>query len=348
MSDQTDQNTPGIDPPAVGARLAEVLDDPRWAELSASLIAGGKSNLTYRLRSDAGTVILRRPPTGRLLPKAHDMGREARVQRGLASTDVPVAEILHEEQAPDLIGAPFYVMQDVPGHICRDRLPEGYALDAESRMAMGWALIDTLVALHAVDLPAVGLDTYGHAEGFLARQIGRWTKQWELSQSEPVPALDELARRLAEDVPAAQATAIVHGDYRLDNCLMSPQDPGTINAVLDWELSTLGDPLADLAMTLFYWREPADELNAMVPAVSGLLPGFPSRAELAERYAQQSGLDLAELAFYEAFARFKFAVIAQGVRMRGRAGQMGGQDFSSMQDPVPMLADEGLQLLQNR
>lgn len=335
--------TPGLEVAAVGNRLAEVLDDAAWHGLRASLITGGKSNLTYRLTSDAGSVILRRPPTGNLLPKAHDMGREATVQRGLAGTDVPVARILHEETSPDVTGAPFYVMADVPGHVIRDRLPKGYAED-EQREAMAWALVDVLGALHTVDLDAAGLTDYGRPEGFMARQVGRWTKQWELAKEKDEPAVDELARRLADDVPQPQATAIVHGDYRIDNCIYATDDPGRIEAVLDWELSTLGDPLADLGMTLMYWAEPGDPVTGLVPTVTDA-PGFPPRALLAERYAGASGLDLSRLAYYEAFARLKFAAIAQGVTMRAKAGAMAGQDFSDHEGLAPALAEHGLAIL---
>ncbi|WP_018156254.1 phosphotransferase family protein [Demetria terragena] len=336
-------DTPGLEVSAVGARLAEVLDEAAWRDLSAALITGGKSNLTYRLSSAAGSVVLRRPPTGHILPKAHDMGREATVQRGLAQSAVPVAAILHEEVDESITGAPFYVMADVQGEVIRDVLPTGYA-DHGGREAMATALVDVLAALHTVDLDAAGLRDYGRPEGFMARQVARWTKQWELAKENEEPAVDELARRLAAGVPQAQSTAIVHGDYRIDNCIYDSADPGRIRAVLDWELSTLGDPLADLGMTLLYWAESGDPVTALVPSVTEQ-PGFPTRRELAERYAAVSGLDLTHLAFYEAFARLKFAAIAQGVSMRAKAGAMGGQDFSDHEGLAPALAEHGLAIL---
>lgn len=340
------QQLQGLDLPAVGARLADVLGDERWREPSASLITGGKSNLTFRITSDAGTVILRRPPTGRILPKAHDMGREAKVQRGLADTDVPTAPILHEETTTELIGAPFYVMGDVPGYVIRDETPQEFATD-EGRQALAWRLADTLAALHNVDLQAAGLTDYGRPEGFMARQVARWTKQWELAKDGEVPAVDELARRLAEGVPTAQADGIVHGDFRLDNCIVAPEQPPRVAAVLDWELSTLGDPLADLGMTLMYWSDPADPVAQMVPSVTGE-PGYPDRAALAERYAAGTGFDLAPLPYYEAFARLKFAAIAQGVSMRAKSGVMGDQEFADHGDVVPTLAEHGLAILDRK
>lgn len=336
-------DTPGLERGPVGRCLAEVLDEPAWETLQARLITGGRSNLTYRLTSAAGSVILRRPPTGNILPKAHDMGREARVQRGLAKTAVPVAEILHEDTTAEVTGAPFYVMSDVPGHVIRDHMPQGYA-DEGRRPAMADVLIDVLAALHTVDLEAAGLTGYGRPEGFMSRQVARWTKQWELAKEEDVSAVDELARRLGTDVPEPQAISIVHGDYRLDNCIFAVEDPARIEAVLDWELSTLGDPLADLGMTLMYWAGPDDPVTDMVPTVTGE-PGFPPRAQLAERYAASSGLDLSRLAYYEAFARLKFAAIAQGVTMRAKAGAMGDQDFSEHEGLAPALAEHGLAIL---
>lgn len=337
----------GLDLPAVTRRLAEVLDDPAWLGARASLITGGKSNLTFRIQHDHGSVVLRRPPTGPLLPKAHDMGREARVQRGLATTAVPVARVLHEETSDEVNGAPFYVMEDVQGRVIRDELPAGYADGPAEREQIAWALVDTLAALHTIDLDAAGLRDYGRADGFMERQVGRWTQQWELSKEHDVAEMDELARRLNADVPTAQRTAVVHGDYRLDNCILDADDPSLVRAVLDWELSTLGDPLADLGMTLMYWSSPDSPLQSVVPSVT-VDPGFPAREQLVERYANASGLDLQRLAFYEAFARLKFAAIVQGVSMRAKAGQMGEQTFTEHSDVVAPLAAEGLALLDGR
>lgn len=357
MSNRTSSDgLTGLDLPAVTRRLADVLDDPAWLGASARLITGGKSNLTFRIWHDGdgtgaadpatggASVVLRRPPTGPLLPKAHDMAREARVQRGLAGTAVPVARVLHEEPSEEVNGAPFYVMEDVPGVVIRDALPPGYAQTPGEREQLAWALIDTLATLHTVDLPAAGLSDYGRAEGFMERQVGRWTKQWELAKEHDVAEMDELARRLNADVPRPQRTAIVHGDYRLDNCIVDAADPSRVRAVLDWELSTLGDPLADLGMSLMYWSAPGSPMAAVVPTVT-TEPGFPGREQLVEHYASASGLDLGRLAFYEAFARLKFAAIVQGVSMRAKGGQMGDQEFADHGDIVGLLATEGLAVL---
>lgn len=327
----------------IGPELAHATGDERWRTFRATLIAGGKSNLTYELMSDAGSLILRRQPAGALLPSAHDMGRETRVQQALADTDVPVPRIVYSELTGKLLGATFYVMQAVPGHIIRSTLPGGYAESPADRVAMTHALVDALADLHAVEPKSVGLHDFGRAHGFIERQLRRWTSQWEQSKTHDVPAIDALGQRLRRRIPAAQRTTVVHGDYRLDNCVMHPTDPSVVAAVLDWELSALGDPLADLGLLLFYWRT-ADQHSALTPAVTHL-PGFPSREHIIERYATRSGLDVSDVGFYRAFAHFKFAVIAQGIAARVVAGAMGGQDFGDLNSEVEQTAEQGLALV---
>jgi aminoglycoside phosphotransferase (APT) family kinase protein len=304
------------------------------------MVSGGKSNLTFAVDGPAGGLIVRRPPTGALLPSAHDMGREARIQRALAGSAVPVAPVLLDDEG-DLIGVPCYVMRRVDGLVIRGDLPEDYAGEASERLAMSEAFIDTLAALHALRPETVGLADYGRSEGFLQRQVGRWAKQWEASRTSPVPVLEELGRRLAAQIPVSQAGSIVHGDYRLDNVIYAASDPGRIAAVLDWELSTLGDPLTDLGMLLLFWRQPGEPAISLIPGVTHL-DGFPSRTELINRYAERSTLDLNDLGFYEAFAHYKFAVIVQGVAARGRAGAMGGQHFGDLDQEILDLAEVGL------
>lgn len=325
----------------LGPVVAEAMGDQRWRSLDAALIAGGKSNLTFELTSEAGALILRRPPSGELLPSAHDMGREARIQKALAGTAVPVPRIVLEEATGDLLGVPFYVMEKVPGHVIRAEMPAGYAESTEEKHALSFALVDVLADLHAVDPDAVGLGDYGRPDGFLERQIRRWGGQWEKSKTHEVKAIDELGARLAKQLPAGQRAAIVHGDYRLDNCLMDLTDPGTVSAVIDWELSTLGDPLTDLGLLLFYWREPGEGQLALTPAVT-TTPGFPGRVDLAARYVERTGVGLEELAFYEALAHFKFAVIAQGIAARVAADGMAGQDFGDLDSEVLRIAEDGL------
>jgi aminoglycoside phosphotransferase (APT) family kinase protein len=326
----------------VGPALARALGDPGWRRLEASLVSGGRSNLTFELRSDAGEAVLRRPPDGPLLPRAHDMGREVRVQRALAGTAVPVAAILFEDVG-DLIGVPFYVMEKVDGYVVRT-LPDGWAESADERRAVGDVLVDTLADLHAVDPDEVGLTGFGRPSGLGERQVRRWSDQWERSKSRDVPAVDELARLLRASPPRGPGGAIVHGDFRIDNCLMGKQMPPTIKAVLDWELATLGEPLADLGLFLFYWRQPGDAKPALTPAPT-MQPGFPPRAYLAERYAKRTGADLSGLTSWVALAHFKSAVVAQGIAARVQAGSMAGQEFGNIGGEVDRIAAEGLALL---
>ena len=323
--------------------LIEATGQDAWASTEVELISGGKSNLTFLLRSAAGELILRRPPTGDLLPSAHDMAREARVQQGLVGTDVPVAQVVLAD-AGELIGIGCYVMEKVPGHVIRAELPDGYAEGPEQRRTMGLVFADTLAALHAVDPHAVGLDDYGRPEGFMARQVRRWSGQWEASRSHEVQEIDELGRRLAAAVPGQQRATIVHGDYRLDNVVFDAANSGRINAVLDWELSTLGDPLTDLGLLMLFWTGANDPAFTLIPSVTHL-PGVPTRDEMLERYAAASGADLSDMAFYQAFARYKFAVIAQGVQVRAAAGAMGGQDFGNLDDEIRQLGQTGLELI---
>jgi len=326
----------------VGPALARALGDPGWERLEASLVSGGKSNLTFELTSDAGEAVLRRPPDGPLLPRAHDMAREARVQRALAGTAVPVAAILFEDSG-DLIGVPFYVMEKVDGYVIRTP-PAGWAESPGDRQAIADVLVDTLADLHAIDPDEIGLSGFGRPAGLGERQVRRWSDQWERSKGHDVPAVDELGRLLRANPPKGPGGAIVHGDFRIDNCLMGKQMPPTVKAVLDWELATLGEPLADLGLFLFYWREPGDHKPAMTPAPT-MLPGFPPRAYLAERYAERTGADLSGLSAWVALAHFKSAVIAQGIAARVQAGSMAGQEFGDIGAEVGRIAAAGLALL---
>lgn len=327
----------------LGPALVEATGEPAWAAPDVELISGGKSNLTFWLRSEAGELVLRRPPTGDLLPSAHDMRREARVQSALHGTAVPVPRIVLAD-AGDLIGIQCYVMERVDGHVVRGELPEGYAEMSQERRALAFAFVDTLAALHDVNAASVGLGDYGRPDGFMARQVRRWTGQWEASATHEVPEIDELARRLAATVPSQQRSAIVHGDYRLDNVVLDRDEPGRIRAVLDWELSTLGDPLTDLALLSLFWIGPDEQRLRLIPGVTHLA-GFPGRREVVDRYASASGADLSDISWYEAFAHFKFAVIAQGVAVRSAAGDMGGQDFGNLDDEVLHLGCSGLEHL---
>jgi aminoglycoside phosphotransferase (APT) family kinase protein len=338
----------GADPAVVGPYLARVLDDPGWTGCEVDLISGGKSNLTYLVRGAAGSVVLRRPPLHHVLPTAHDMVREYRVIAALADSAVPVPRALHLCTDEDVLGAPFMVMSYVAGPIARGSLPPGYADTPDERRAIGEALVDTLAALHGVDPDAVGLAGFGRPDGYLSRQVSRWSKQWAATPGDPMSELDGLAAALAATVPDGPSGPIVHGDFRLDNTVLAPERPGRIAAVLDWEMSTRGDPLADLGLMLVYWVQPGDDDIRRAAAPSSTvttLPGFPSRAEVVRRYATRTGRDLSQLGWYLAFGYFKLAVVLAGVAARHRAGAMLGEGFDQVADRLGPLVELGHQAL---
>jgi aminoglycoside phosphotransferase (APT) family kinase protein len=341
----------GAEHEVVGPLLAAVLHDPRWASCEVALISGGKSNLTYRVASGAGEVILRRPPLGHILPTAHDMAREHRVLSALEPTSVPVPRTLHLGDASSTLGAPFYVMERIVGHVCRNALPPGYADTPERRAAIGEALVDVLADLHTIDPTEVSLDDFGRPIGFMERQLRRWSQQWEASKVADLPALEALRDTLVREVPPQRAGSIVHGDYRLDNTILHPSAPGRIVAVLDWEMSTLGDPFTDLGALLAFWSEEADDAvlaaARIVPPVTSA-SGFATRAQVIERYAERTGFDVSDVDWYQAFAFFKLAVVCQGIAARAAGGAMLGSGFDEAQRLVAPLVDAGRHLLSAR
>ena len=315
--------------------------------LSFDLIAGGHSNLTYRVdAADGGRFVLRRPPLGKVLATAHDMAREHRIIDALATTEVPVPPALGLCEDDAVNGAPFYVMDFVDGLIVRS-VDAAEALDEPARARSGDALVNTLAAIHAVDLAAVGLDDLGRHEGYIERQLRRWHGQWADSGDTDLPVIGEVHDALAAAVPEQGPATLVHGDYRLDNCLLTPD--GEVAAVLDWELCTLGDPLADLGLLMVYWNEADDGLPVAADAAT-TVPGFASRQEIADRYAAATGRDISRLGFYWAFGYWKLACIVAGVRARYAAGVMGGQGDSdaveTFGDTVRVLADAAASTLE--
>jgi aminoglycoside phosphotransferase (APT) family kinase protein len=266
------------------------------------------------------------------------MGREHRIMAALAGSAVPVPPVVGLCTDESVTGAPFYVMRFVDGLILRD--PEVVEPVPEAvRRAASESLVDVLAHLHTVDPDDVGLGDLGRREGYVERTLRRWRSQWEKSKSREIPLIEELADRLAADIPAAGPARIVHGDYRLDNCIVSPDD-GSVRAVLDWELCTLGDPLADVGQLLMYWTEPDDEFSALFWAPTRA-PGFPSRKEIAARYAVRSGRDLSDLDFYVSLAYWKGACILEGVYVRYASGAYGSTDESwrMFESVVPQMAE---------
>ncbi len=288
--------------------------------LQFELIAGGRSNLTFEVvDSRSGRWVLRRPPLGQVLATAHDMGREHRIISALAGTDVPVPRTIGICVDDEVNGAPFYVMGFVDGTVLRNA-EIGRGLGEATRRTAGESIADVLAAIHLVDVDDVGLGTLGRRGGYIERQLKRWRGQWEQSKTREVPAVDAVHDLLSSAVPDQGPATIVHGDYRLDNCLLD--DDGTIGAVIDWELCTLGDPMADVGLLMVYWAEEGEDRPGLLDAATAL-PGFPTRAELLERYSAASGRVVEGIDFYVAFGYWKLACILEGVYARYRGGAMG-------------------------
>ncbi|MFN2581290.1 MAG: phosphotransferase family protein, partial [Candidatus Dormibacteria bacterium] len=269
------------------------------------------------------------------------------MQQALTVTDIPVPRLLGLCTDDSVIGAPFYVMAYVDGDVVRNSLPSGFGDAAETRRAMSDALIDVLVRLHAVDPSSIGLGEFGHPEGFLARQVRRWWQQWEASKTRPLPAMDELHRRLEETLPPQSPPGIVHGDYRLDNVMFAPRDPAKIVAVLDWEMSTIGDPLCDLGLLLVYWADNEEEAAARTLHGRAITceEGFFKRAEIVDAYARASSRDLSWLEWYVALGAYKLAIIAEGITARFLMGMTVGEGFEQVGTMVPLIVANALETL---
>jgi aminoglycoside phosphotransferase (APT) family kinase protein len=332
MGPQTDADTAtpvGIDPGPVTSWFETHIEDV-VPPLRFSLIAGGRSNLTYRVEdSTSRPFALRRPPVSHVLPTAHDMSREYRVMTALGGTGVPVPSTYGLCVDEAVNGRPFYVMTFVDGHILRDAAGAEAAFDVPGRSSIGNHMAETLAALHAVDVDAVGLGDLGRHEGYIERQLRRWTEQFHNMQVEGVDhggVVEEVGDALAASIPAQQGTAIVHGDYRLDNVVLD--DDGAVAAILDWEICTLGDPMADVGLLMVYWSEPDDGESFLGTAAPTTAAGFSSRREVLDRYAEISGRDVTDVGFYMAFGYWKLACILQGVYARYVAGAGAGDTGS--------------------
>ncbi|HEY6549726.1 MAG TPA: phosphotransferase family protein [Solirubrobacterales bacterium] len=322
-ADGTAEAPEGIDRSGVEAWFAEHVPGVHLP-LVFERISGGHSNLTYGVRdAGSGRWALRRPPLGKRLGSAHDMGREHRVVSALAPTAVPVAPVVGLCEDESVNGAPFYVMEFVEGPILRGLVEADAFPDEGDRKAIGERVVDTLVEIHAVDPDAAGLGELGRKEDYVARQLHRWQGQWEKSKTRELPAIDAVHERLAARIPEQGPATIVHGDYRLDNMILTPS--GEVAAVVDWELCTLGDPLADVGLLMVYWPEAGEELVALGQPAT-LAPGFPRREELKARYAERSGRDLSQLGFFVALGYWKLAIILEGVYARYAAGGYGKVD----------------------
>ncbi len=330
----------GVDPVPVTRWLLDHVEGA-VGPFAFDLIAGGRSNLTFRVTGADGTrYVLRRPPLGHVLATAHDMAREHRVIAAVGSTGVPVPPALGLCTDEAVNGAPFYVMGYVDGEVL-DSPEKAERLPLHLRRQASEHLIDVLADLHAVDIDAVGLGDFAKREGYVARQVKRWSTQWELSKTRELPAIDEVAEALRTRIPDQRGVSIAHGDFRFGNCLTDVEH-GRIAAVLDWELCTLGDPLADVGYLGVYWYD-GQAVNARSndPTPAG---GFPTYAELLERYATRTGRDLSGIDYYVAFSCWRLAVISEGVYARYLHGAMGDQqvDIEQFKLGVEGLAERAL------
>ncbi|HEV2370600.1 MAG TPA: phosphotransferase family protein [Streptosporangiaceae bacterium] len=329
----------------------------------AELIAGGRSNLTYRLDLPTGALVLRRPPLGHVLPSAHDMSREYTVMTALYGTDVPVPRPVALCGDTSVIGAPFYLMEWVDGAVLRTS-DDAAVLSPGQAGELSRRFVEMLATIHGVDVAACGLASFGRPEGYLARQLARWQKQWELSVTRDVPGYGELTARLVAGLtapggpggpdPSGQggppSATLVHGDFRLDNTMVTAGETPEIVAVVDWEMSTLGDPLADLGLTLVYWTQPGEDaapgFGTAAPVTTA--PGFWTRDALAAHYASLTGRDLSHLNYYMAFACFKLAVVLEGIRARYLQHKTVGEGFDQSASAVPSLVARAHTLLDTK
>ncbi len=325
---ETDHHTPGIDVAPLTSWITSVVEGLE-APLQFTLIAGGRSNLTYEVLDHQGRrFALRRPPVSHVLPTAHDMAREHRILAALHPAGIPVPQPLALCEDPAVTGAPFYLMEFVDGHILRDAAQARAAFAEPVRRSVGQHLAQTLAQLHALDVDAIGLGGLARKEGYIERQLKRWRGQFEAMA---VAGVDDgglvgaVLERLAGAIPDQQGVAVVHGDYRCDNTVLD--DDGRVRAILDWEICTLGDPIADLGTLLCYWAEPGDGDVALLDSPT-LAEGFATRDEVLAAYAEASGLDVSRAKYYTAFGYWRLACILQGVYARYVGGAAAGDQGS--------------------
>ncbi|HJQ29773.1 MAG TPA: phosphotransferase family protein [Rubrobacter sp.] len=323
---------------AVGRYLREHVEDVPGGELEVSQFPSGASNLTYLLKVGDWEGVLRRPPLGPVPPKAHDMGRESGILSKLNSVYPLAPKPYFFCEDVSVIGAPFYVMERRTGVVLDESFPEGVEPDGELCRGISRTVVDTLVELHAVDVEEAGLGDLGKPDGFLRRQTEGWISRYEKAKTEEIEEVEPLTDWLASDVPESPPPAIIHNDYKLNNLVLDPEELTEVRAVLDWEMATVGDPLFDLAVSLSYWIEAddPDELKAVMPTVTAT-PGFMTRKQLIDRYAEESGRDLSEMHWYVVFGYFKLAGILQQIYARWKNGQTTDERFATFGERVRTL-----------
>ena len=325
------------------ARLAAYLHDrfPGVAgELSVAQYPSGHSNLTYAVRLGTREFVLRRPPFGSKVKSAHDMGREFRVLSKLHAVYAPAPEVLEFCEDLDILGAPFYLMQPIHGVILRSRMPRGLAFPPDTASRLSEAFVDNLVRLHAVDYQAAGLADLGRPEGYLERQVRGWTERYDGSKTHDLPVVEQITAWMQANLPDTRYVSLLHNDYKYDNVILSSAALTQIIGLLDWEMCTVGDSLADLGTALAYWVDASDPLEMQAKSWGPTAyPGSFTRAQVAARYAQQTGHDLTALPFYVTFARFKLAVIVQQIYFRFHQGLTQDQRFATMPDTIKALLE---------
>ena len=325
----------GFDLAAVEGYLREHIEALPEGELEVRQFPSGASNLTYLLKIGDWEGVLRRPPLGPVPPKAHDMGRESRILTRLheAYPLAPRPYFFCEDES--VIGAPFYVMERRVGVVVDDSFPEDAEPGRELCSGISRTVADTLAELHAVDPAASGLGDLGRPEGFLERQVRGWAGRYEEAKTDEIEGVERLTEWLGRGIPESPEPTVIHNDFKLNNLVLSPDDLTEVRAVLDWEMATVGDPLFDLAVSLSYWTEPADpeELKGVMPTVTST-PGFMTRTEFMDRYAERSGRDLSEMHWYMVFGYFKLAVILQQIYARWEKGQTQDERFADFDERV--------------
>ena len=306
---------------------------------------GGHSNLTYLLRAAGEEYVLRRPPLGPVPPKAHDMAREFRLLEKISPYYRPAPRPILLCEDPDVVGAPFYLMERRRGVILRHDAPPDFTADLDFPEKASRAFIDALAELHRIDIFAHGIDSIGRPEGFLERQVRGWSGRWEGAKTTEMSEMDRLREWLLLRMPESPRATIVHNDYKLDNMMLAPGDPSQVAAVLDWEMTSVGDPLIDVGITLCYWPEAGD-----TPARRGPVgaittqPGWWSRRRLMERYEEMTGIDVSGVAYYEVFALFKLAVVLQQIYYRYHVGQTQDDRFRDFDHRVRALVEAAAEL----
>ena len=329
---------PAVDPAGLAKYLADTL--PEYAgDFDVERLGEGQSCLTFMVRGDGWRFVLRRPPRGDLPPSAFDVTREYRVTRALHDhgAPVPVARPIALCEDVEVIGAPFYLMESVDGLVVRGEIPESLSSPSDRR-GMSDRLLETLVALQGVDYDAVGLGGFGKPDGYLERQMRRMNQLWSLARFRDIPEIDEVGAWLAANTPRQQGASIVHGDFKLDNVIFAPSSPAKLLAVVDWEMSTLGDPLADLGWMLYFWRDPGDETFGLSVSSVTDQDGFARRRDLLAAYAHATGRDVSDVLWYVALGGWKIAIIMEGSYRRFLGGITDHPRFAELEHFVPVLA----------